>query len=83
MGRNKKLRAGIESIREEIETHFDKLKKDLEKRDLDHARYHIKELDKSLIDSLERKIKILGGEDGKVVEEYRERLKELVEEFEG
>lgn len=82
MGKNKKIRKGIESLKQQIEIHFQKLEKDLERNDLYHASYHAKELNRSLIIKLEEKFKILGNEDEEIVEEYRERLKKLMEWFE-
>jgi hypothetical protein len=78
MGRNKKLRKGIESIRREIKVHFQKLEQDLKIKNLDGARYHAKELDRDLITTLENKMKIL-GEDEEIIKKYRERLKKLIE----
>jgi len=82
MGRNKKLKIGIESIKKEIENHFKKLEKDLERKDFIYAGYHAKELDKSLITTLEKKMNILDEEDKGVVEGYRERLRKLMKGFE-
>lgn len=73
--RSKKLDKGIESLKKEIEKHFEKLDKDVNGEDEILARYHVKEIDKSLIDALEHKIKLL-GEDSKLIKDYRNRLDE-------
>jgi len=53
----------------------------LKKDNFDYARYHVKELDKSLIDSLEKRFEMLGEGDGDIVEVYRNRLRGLVREW--
>ena len=73
--RNKRLDKGIESLKKEIEKHFEKLYKEIIEKDEILARYHIKELDKSLITALERKIKLL-GENIELVKEYKNHLEE-------
>lgn len=80
--RTKRLEKGVESLKEEIEKHFEKLEKDISIGDLDAGRYHIKEIDRSLIDALEVKLKILGTDDGSVMI-YRRRLDELRKRVEG
>ena len=78
--RVKRLEKGIESLKEEIEKHFEKLRKDIEEENIDLGRYHARELDKSLISSLELKLKILGVDDNSA-KKYRERLNKMKEEF--
>ena len=78
MGKEKRIKKGVESLKKQIEIHFKKLEKDLEEKNFEYARYHIKELNKSLIASLERLLNILGEED-KIIEKYRKRLRVLVE----
>ena len=56
---------------------------DLKKGNFDYARYHVKELDKSLIDSLRKRFEMLGEGDDGVVEVYNKRLRELIDKFEG
>ncbi|MBS3066251.1 hypothetical protein J4205_00350 [Candidatus Pacearchaeota archaeon] len=73
--RNKRLDKGIESLKKEIEKHFEKLYKEIIEKDEILARYHIKEIDKSLITALERKIKLL-GENIELVKEYKNHLEE-------
>jgi len=73
--RNKRLDKGIESLKKEIDKHFEKLDKEIIEKDEILARYHIKELDKSLITALERKIKLL-GENIELVKEYKNHLEE-------
>ncbi len=76
--RSVRLEKGIESIKEEIKSHFDKLDKEIKDEDEIMARYHIKEIDKSLIDALEYKINLLGKnkEDEKLIIEFRRKLKD-------
>ena len=81
--RSKRLERGIESLKKEIEEHFGKLDKDIIEKDEILARYHIKEIDKSLINMLENKIDLLGKDAGSIelmkifrnrLEEYKKRL---------
>jgi len=60
--RDKRLRNAIESYKKEIEKHFEKLDEDILEKNEILAKYHIKEIDKSLINALEQKIKLLGDE---------------------
>ena len=57
--RAKRLEKGIESLKEEIEEHFDKIEKDIQEKNVDRWRYHIKEIDKSLLKALELRIELL------------------------
>jgi len=79
--RNKRLSKGIESLKKEIEEHFEKLEEDLREGMIDRGRYHIKELDKSLITALEIKINLLGVNDNSAIE-YRKQLEEIKGKFE-
>ena len=76
--RSKKLGKGIESLKKEIEEHFDKLDKDLIEDDEILAKYHIKEIDKSLITALEHKINLLdeNKDNIELIKKYRNRLEE-------
>ncbi|PIN88414.1 hypothetical protein COU61_05015 [Candidatus Pacearchaeota archaeon CG10_big_fil_rev_8_21_14_0_10_35_13] len=76
--RNKKLKKAIESYKEEIGKHFKKLEKDLDEGDETTARYHVKEIDKSLIAGMENKMKMLGEleEDIEIVNKYKKLLEE-------
>lgn len=74
--RAKRAEKGTESLKKEIEKHFEKIEEDIREEKIDRGRYHIKEIDKSLLKALELKIKILGIEDDSV-EVYRERLEKL------
>ncbi|MEK6913241.1 MAG: hypothetical protein AABW47_01050 [Nanoarchaeota archaeon] len=75
--RVKKAEKGIESLKKQIEEHFGKIEVDILGNNIDRGIYHFKEIDKSLLVALEIKIKILGIEDEKLVQFYRERLKKL------
>lgn len=55
--RAKRIEKGIESLKKEIEEHFDKIEEDIREENIDRGRYHIKEIDKSLLKALEIKIK--------------------------
>ena len=85
--RVKKLDKAIESLKEQIERHFLKIEDDIQRDNFDLGRYHAKEIDKSLIDALEKKINML--EDGKdylvLIKNYRNRLSEYKKKlgFEG
>mgnify|MGYP001601084731 FL=1 len=81
--RSKRLKKAIESYKAEIEKHFNKLDDDMKEQNEKLARYHIKEIDKSLIASLERKISLLGAneEDTELVERYRDRLKDYMKKL--
>ena len=78
--RVKRIEKGIDSLKREIEEHFEKLKRDIEEGNIDRGRYHSKELDRSLISSLELKIRVLGVKDDSA-SKYRERLNKIKEEF--
>jgi len=54
--RAKRVEKGIESLKEEIEKHFEKLDGDMYENNEIVAKYHIKEIEKSLIGALEDKI---------------------------
>ncbi len=79
--RAKRLEKGIESLKKEIEKHFSKIEKDIQENKIERGRYHIKEIDKSLLKALEIKIEILGIED-KSLEIYKKRLNRLNEKLE-
>ena len=74
--RIKRTEKGIESLKKEIENHLEKIEEDIREKNIDRGRYHIKEIDKSLLKALEIKIKILGTEDDSV-QVYREKLERL------
>ena len=74
MKREKRLIKSIESLKKQIEEHFEKLDKEITQEEDITARYHIKELDKSLIFNLERKMEILGKTDKVLLESYRSKL---------
>ena len=76
--RSKRLKNAIESYKAEIKKHFEKLDKDIAEKDEILTRYHIKEIDKSLITTLEHKINLLGMNtaDVELIKEYKNRLEE-------
>lgn len=78
--RAKRLEKGIESLKQEIENHFEKINQDISEGNIDRGKYHIKEIDKSLLFTLERKIQILGVDDDSL-ETYRKKLNELKEKL--
>ena len=78
--RTRRLEKGLESLKKEIEEHFSKIEKDLEENMLDRGRYHIKEIDKSLLKALEIKIEILKIKDDSV-KFYREKLDKIKKNF--
>lgn len=80
--RVKRAEKGIESLKERIEEHFKNLETDILEENIDRGRYHIKEIDKSLLAALEIKIKILGIKKDTSLKEYRERLEKLRKVFE-
>lgn len=79
--RTKKLEKGIESLKQEIEAHFKKVEEDISKGDFETGRYHTKEIEKSFIDALKNKLRILRIEDSDI-EKYEERLKILNDRLE-
>jgi len=79
--RAKRIEKGVESLKKEIEEHFDKIEKDILEENIDTGKYHVKEIDKSLLKALEIKIKILGIENDNSVSIYRERLEKLRKRF--
>ena len=80
--RVKRIEKGTESLKKEIEEHFAKLEEDIRINRIELGRYHAREIDKSLLKSLEIKLEFLGKEDGSV-EIYRERLNKLMKRLEG
>lgn len=74
--RVKRIGKGVESLKKEIERHFRKIEEDIEEGNIDRGRYHIKEIDKSLIKSLEAKIELLGIKDNSV-KDYRQKLDKI------
>ena len=80
--RTKRLEKGVESLKQEIEIHFSKLKNDIKEGNIERGRYHFKELDKSLIFALEMKLKTLNLENTLAVE-FREKLEKVRKKFEG
>ncbi len=74
--RTKRIEKGIESLKKEIEAHFLKIEKEISEDNFDRGRYHIKEIDKSLLKALEIKLEILGLEDDSL-DQYRERLDKM------
>ncbi len=78
--RIKKLKKGIISLKEQIEKHFEKLDMDIEEKNAEVGRYHAKEIDLSLIRTLERKLEMLGLTD-EDINTYKERLNKAKEEL--
>ena len=76
--RSKRLMSAIKSLKQEVEKHFEKLDKDIGEKDEMLVRYHIKEIDRSLIATLERKIILLGenADDIILVKRFKDRLEE-------
>ncbi len=79
--RIKRLEKGVESLKKEIEEHFFKIEKDIQEENMERGRYHIKEIDKSLLKALEIKLEILGIED-ESVKIYKEKINELKKRLE-
>lgn len=76
--RSKRLKSAIESLKAQIEEHFIKLEKDIQENEIDGGRYHSKEIEKSFIATLERKINLLGAnaEDIELIKRYKALLEE-------
>jgi len=74
--RIKKVKKGIESLKKQIEEHFLKIENDIKENRIERGKYHIKEIDKSLLKALELKINFLGIKDNSF-EIYKKRLEEL------
>lgn len=81
--RAKKVEKGIESLKEEIEKHFIKLDNEILEDDETTVKYHIKELDKSLIANLEKKIRLLreNSKESKENKELLDRFRKKLEEY--
>ncbi len=75
--RKKRLKKTVDSLKEQIEKHFRKLEADIERKNGLMGRYHIKEIEKSLIEVLKEKMELLGDVDDELVDEYKKRLKEI------
>jgi hypothetical protein len=76
--RNKKIEKGVDSLKREIEEHFSKLEEDIKEGMIDRGKYHFKEIEKSLLKSLELKIQIIGIKDDSI-ELFRMRLEKIKE----
>ncbi len=75
--RVKRAEKGIESLKKEIEIHFKKIEEDFQGGNIDRGKYHLKEIDKSLLKALETKLDISGIQDDNSIQEYKERLEKL------
>jgi hypothetical protein len=75
--RDKRLGKSVESLKRQIDLHFTKLENDINEKNDILARYHIKEIEKNLLDSLEYRMNLLGKIDKALLEKYRKRLKEI------
>ena len=80
--RVKRLEKGVDSLKDGIEEHFSKLEKDIREGRTERGKYHVKEIDKSLLKALEIKIDILGVNDDSV-KKFRERLDNLKKKLGG
>lgn len=74
--RIKRTKKGTESLKKEIETHLSKIEEDIQEGKVELGRYHVKEIDRSLLKSLETKIAILKTEDNSV-QIYKDKLEKL------
>ena len=74
--RVKRVEKGVESLKKEIEEHFLKIESDIQENKIDRGRYHVKEIDKSLLKALEIKLEIIGIEDDSV-KTFKERLNKI------
>jgi len=81
MTKKEKIEKAIESYKKQIELHFEKLERDLRTKDFEHARYHIKEIDKSLIEGLVKKMKKLGKIDKELIGSYAKKLRDILEKY--
>ncbi|MEX0921046.1 MAG: hypothetical protein WDZ62_02165 [Candidatus Pacearchaeota archaeon] len=77
--RSKRIEKGIESIKKQLDSHFEKLEKDTKKGDEILSRYHIKEIEKSFLKDLEYRMRLIGNLDRPLLERYKKRLKEFKE----
>ena len=75
MKREKRLIKSIESLKKQINEHFEKLDKEVKQEDEITAKYHFKELDKSLILNLEKKMEFLGKVDKELLDDYKSKLR--------
>jgi hypothetical protein len=76
--RSNRLKKAVESYKEQIERHFDKLEEDLFANNEILARYHIKEISMSFIAILEKKLILLDDdcENKELIDKYKKRLEE-------
>ncbi|MDP2925187.1 MAG: hypothetical protein Q8N99_02330 [Nanoarchaeota archaeon] len=74
--RDKRLKKSIQSIKEQIEKHFEKLDREISKKEETAARYRVKEIERSLIADLEKRMRLLKDIDEELLEEYRKKLEE-------
>jgi len=78
--REKRLKKGVESIKKEIKEHFEKIEDDILNEDEDLAKYHIREVNLSLINALLKKLSQL-GESSKEDQEFIDKSKNKLEEY--
>ncbi len=75
--RVKRAEKGTDSLKKQIGEHFEKIERDISEGNIDRGKYHIKEVDKSLLAALELKIKILQIKEDNSVQIYKEKLEKL------
>jgi len=75
--RIKRLEKGEESLKREIEEHFQKVEEDIKDNEVNRGSYHVKEIERSLLFTLKRKIKLIGEDDSELIKKYNERLEEF------
>ena len=74
--RAKRLKKGIESLKEQIEKHFDKLEMDIQEQNIERGIYPFNEINKGLLKALKIKIDILATQDTSV-KDYKEKLEKF------
>ncbi len=79
--RAKRAKTATVNIKKEIEAHFLKIEEDINNGNFERGKYHIKEIDRSLIEALKNKLRILGEED-EDIKKYEERLEALKKKLE-
>jgi len=79
--RTKRAGKSIESLKNEIENHFEKVEDDIKQKNINRGEYHCREIENSFLFALQLKMRILGKIDIELIEEYRKRSEKLKEKI--
>jgi uncharacterized membrane protein (UPF0182 family) len=81
MSKKKKSLKSIESLKNQIEKHFKKIEKDFQEKNEVLGKYHIKEIDKSLLKALAQEMEFINKIDSELLQRYKQRLQDFEDKF--